>query len=84
MTRRFRNEVGEFRKSRTYVGFRGTIRYVSLTVHERKDQGPVDDLWSLLYSIIELCESSLPWKHINDDEDMAQTKKRTPTEEMLT
>jgi tau tubulin kinase len=83
MTRRFREQNGEFRKSRTYAGFRGTLRYVSLTVHERRDQGPVDDFWSLLYSIIELCEGSLPWKSIEDDDDMALKKKKTPIEEML-
>lgn len=83
MTRRFRTEKGEFRKSRTYAGFRGTLRYVSLTVHKRHDQGPKDDLWSLLYSIVEICEGSLPWRHIEEEEHMAQKKMRTPFEEML-
>ncbi|KAI6195836.1 hypothetical protein M3Y94_01035600 [Aphelenchoides besseyi] len=83
MTRRHRTESGEVRKCRTYAGFRGTSRYVSLTVHERRDQGPRDDLWSLLYSLIELVEGSLPWRHIDDDYEMEQKKRRTPIEEML-
>lgn len=28
MTRRYKNDKGEFRKGRTYAGFRGTLRYV--------------------------------------------------------
>lgn len=83
MTRRFREKNGEFRKPRTYSGFRGTLRYVSLTVHERKEQGPKDDLYSLQYSIIELCEGSLPWRNIEDDDDMALKKKNTPIGEMI-
>lgn len=83
MTRKFTVNGGLRRKERSYAGFRGTIRYVSVTVHERREQGPCDDLWSLLYSMIEVGEGGLPWKHIEDDDDMAQKKKKTPMTEML-
>ncbi|CAD5230913.1 unnamed protein product [Bursaphelenchus okinawaensis] len=83
MTRKYMNEAGTRRKERQYAGFRGTLRYVSITVHERREQGPCDDLWSLLYSMIELGEGALPWRHIEDDEDMSLKKKKTPIGEML-
>uniref|UniRef100_A0A1I7S6A1 non-specific serine/threonine protein kinase n=1 Tax=Bursaphelenchus xylophilus TaxID=6326 RepID=A0A1I7S6A1_BURXY len=83
MTRKFLTDHGERRKERQYAGFRGTMRYVSITVHERREQGPADDMWSLLYSMIEIGEGALPWRHIEDDEDMALKKKKTPIAEMI-
>uniref|UniRef100_A0AC34QYM9 Protein kinase domain-containing protein n=1 Tax=Panagrolaimus sp. JU765 TaxID=591449 RepID=A0AC34QYM9_9BILA len=83
MTRQYRNDkVGGFRKERAYAGFRGTMRYVSLTVHDRKEQGPVDDFWSLYYSIIELGEGSLPWRTMTEPEDIKEKKRTVTFEEM--
>ncbi|KAK6058025.1 hypothetical protein COOONC_04408 [Cooperia oncophora] len=76
MTRQFRLPNGEFRKERAYAAFRGTMRYVSLSVHERKEQGPVDDLWSIYYTLIELAEGSLPWRTITDHDEIFQLKRR--------
>uniref|UniRef100_A0A183VFN3 non-specific serine/threonine protein kinase n=1 Tax=Toxocara canis TaxID=6265 RepID=A0A183VFN3_TOXCA len=74
MARRFRYSDGRIRRQRRYAGFRGTIRYVSVAVHERKEPGPVDDLWSLFYSITELTEGSLPWTDVTDAEEVAEIK----------
>ncbi|KAK6051156.1 hypothetical protein COOONC_11339, partial [Cooperia oncophora] len=76
MTRQFRLPNGEFRKERAYAAFRGTMRYVSLSVHERKEQGPRDDLWSIYYTLIELAEGSLPWRTITDHDEIFQLKRR--------
>nr|CDJ91699.1 Serine threonine protein kinase-related domain containing protein [Haemonchus contortus] len=76
MTRQFRLPNGDFRKERAYAAFRGTMRYVSLSVHERKEQGPVDDLWSIYYTLIELAEGSLPWRTITDHDEIFQLKRR--------
>lgn len=38
MARKYRFDDGMVRKERYYAGFRGTMRYVSVTVHERRDQ----------------------------------------------
>jgi hypothetical protein len=46
------------------VGFRVTIRYASVNTHHRLDQGRVDDLWSLLYCVVELMCGTLPWAHL--------------------
>ncbi|VDL75179.1 unnamed protein product [Nippostrongylus brasiliensis] len=53
-------------KRRGHVGFRGTLRYVSLNVHERRDQCPCDDLISNFYTMVELCEGCLPWTRLRD------------------
>ncbi|KJH47159.1 hypothetical protein DICVIV_06747 [Dictyocaulus viviparus] len=82
MTRQFRLQSGELRKERAYAAFRGTMRYVSLAVHERKEQGPVDDLWSVYYTLIELAEGSLPWRTITDHDEIFQMKRRLSFREL--
>lgn len=80
LSRRFR-ENGVVIK-RTTAGFRGTLRYVSLNVHGRKDQGPCDDLISLFYSIIELSEGTLPWTKLRDPDEIAEKKKASKAAEL--
>ncbi|KAH7730120.1 Protein kinase domain containing protein [Aphelenchoides avenae] len=83
MTRQFRYDDGTIRKERFYAGFRGTSRYVSLTVHDRKEQGPVDDMWSLLYTLVELSEGQLPWRQLTDPEEIARKKRNVRYEDMI-
>ncbi|KAK6744103.1 hypothetical protein RB195_011046 [Necator americanus] len=52
LVRRYKNLDGTVRPLRSRAGFRGTVRYVSIRVHERVDQGPADDLVSLVYSVM--------------------------------
>ncbi|UMM16965.1 hypothetical protein L5515_013754 [Caenorhabditis briggsae] len=68
LVRRFMNPDGTRRKLRNRPGFRGTLRYVSVRVHDRKDQSPADDFVSMAYSGVELLLVNLPWKltHIED------------------
>ncbi|CAB3404621.1 unnamed protein product [Caenorhabditis bovis] len=75
MSRRFRNEDGSHRESRRYCGFRGTTRYCSYRMHDRREQGPVDDLWCLYYTLAELIEGYLPWRSLEAADEMAQAKK---------
>ncbi|VDN91353.1 unnamed protein product [Brugia pahangi] len=75
MARQYRFDDGVVRKERYYAGFRGTVRYVSVTVHERRDQGPVDDFWSLFYSLVELIQGSLPWSAFVEPDEIAKFKK---------
>ncbi|KAK0419208.1 hypothetical protein QR680_014015 [Steinernema hermaphroditum] len=53
------------REPRSKVSFRGTVRYCSINVHEYKEQGRHDDLWSVLYMLIELLTGTLPWKGLS-------------------
>ncbi|CAI2340285.1 unnamed protein product [Caenorhabditis sp. 36 PRJEB53466] len=75
MSRRFRNDDGSNREKRTYCGFRGTTRYCSYRMHDRREQGPVDDLWCLYYTLGELIEGYLPWREMESADEMAQAKK---------
>ncbi|XGW15257.1 hypothetical protein V3C99_001050 [Haemonchus contortus] len=74
LVRRFKNLDGTTRPLRPRAGFRGTVRYVSIRVHDRIDQCPADDLVSLVYSGLELLVGDLPWKYIVKGEDVKQAK----------
>ncbi|KAL6727203.1 hypothetical protein Aduo_009098 [Ancylostoma duodenale] len=80
LARQFRDK-GKI-KRRNHVGFRGTLRYVSLNVHERKDQCTCDDLISNFYSMVELAEGTLPWTRMRDAEDIARRKRNISFEEL--
>ncbi|KJH49267.1 hypothetical protein DICVIV_04589 [Dictyocaulus viviparus] len=62
--------------------FRGTPRYCSLNTHYRKEQGRVDDLWSWLYSIIEL-HCGLPWSRLNTEKDILVSKQNCTPERLM-
>ncbi|GMR54316.1 hypothetical protein PMAYCL1PPCAC_24511 [Pristionchus mayeri] len=69
------------REPRKKVSFRGTVRYCSLNVHLAKEQGRHDDLWAILYSMIELATGTLPWKGSTRKD--AEKIKTTVTEKQL-
>ncbi|CAG9535338.1 unnamed protein product [Cercopithifilaria johnstoni] len=55
------------RRKREHVLMRGTTRYCSPAVHARMEQGRKDDLWSLIYVLVEL-HAGLPWRGITEKE----------------
>ncbi|CAK5078403.1 unnamed protein product [Meloidogyne enterolobii] len=77
MARKYLQPNGQHRNERGRAAFRGTTRYVSLTVHDRKETGPVDDLWSLYYSIIEMGEGVLPWRMKLKQKDVEDMKRKS-------
>lgn len=62
LARRFVDENGKCREARQNVGFRGTARYASVNAHSGVESSRADDLFSLLYVIIEFITGKLPWK----------------------
>lgn len=64
----------EIRKPRKKVLLRGTLRYCSINVHKRLEQGRVDDLWSLLYMLTE-CYVGLPWSSVTKEDKLQQLKE---------
>ncbi|CAJ0598569.1 unnamed protein product [Cylicocyclus nassatus] len=74
LTRRYKNLDGTLRPFRPRAGFRGTVRYVSIRVHDRIEQGPADDLVSLIYSGLELLVGELPWKYIVKGDEVKRAK----------
>lgn len=66
----------EVRPPRAAAGFRGTVRYASINAHKNKEMGRHDDLWSLLYMVVEFVNGALPWRKIKDKEQVGQMKER--------
>ncbi|KAL3899455.1 MAG: hypothetical protein SGCHY_002029 [Lobulomycetales sp.] len=62
LTRRNLMPDQSIRPARSKIGFRGTARYASLAAHDGRDLGTKDDLWSLLYLLIEFIVGTLPWR----------------------
>ncbi|VDK85465.1 unnamed protein product [Litomosoides sigmodontis] len=59
-------------RERTFV--RGILRYCSLRVHKRMDVCRADDLWSLVYILIDLTVG-LPWRDIKAEKPVAEQKE---------
>lgn len=75
LARRFRYENGEMKPPRQHIGFRGTLRYVSLRMHKKLESGPVDDLISLFYAFIELIYGSLSWQNFRHFSEVKAKKE---------
>ncbi|KAF8368185.1 hypothetical protein PRIPAC_86014, partial [Pristionchus pacificus] len=82
MTRQYKDVDGRPRPPRSYAAFRGTLRYVSINVHRRMEQGPCDDIMSLFYSIIELLEGELPWRLITTHEEISKAKEKVTFDQL--
>ena len=55
------------RRPRQVAGFRGTMRYAAMGVHENRDQCRKDDVEGWFYTTIELLTGNLHWKNIDDN-----------------
>lgn len=82
LCRYYKQEDGLVKPPRMKVGFRGTVRYASLTAHEQKEISRKDDLWSLFYSMCELYYGYLPWRKTNNKDTVAEFKKECTPELM--
>ncbi|XGW04812.1 hypothetical protein V3C99_015747 [Haemonchus contortus] len=72
----------KMRRPRPRAHFRGTIRYCSANAQERGEQGRPDDLWCLLYLLVEL-RGPLPWTHIRDRNRVLRTKREVEMDRLL-
>eukprot|EP00796_Vickermania_ingenoplastis_P007327 gene7327-5163_t len=77
LARRYRRSTGELREAREHAGFRGTSRYASVASHRHTELGRVDDLWSLLFMLIEFATGTLPWRRYKVKEDIGLCKERS-------
>ncbi|KJH52194.1 hypothetical protein DICVIV_01659 [Dictyocaulus viviparus] len=75
-------ERPKLRRPRPVVRFRGTLRYCSANTQERGEQGRVDDLWSLLYVLVEL-RGNLPWSRCTNERDILHLKRSISPETLL-
>eukprot|EP01119_Soliformovum_irregulare_P002945 TRINITY_DN1319_c1_g2_i2.p1 TRINITY_DN1319_c1_g2~~TRINITY_DN1319_c1_g2_i2.p1 ORF type:complete len:469 (-),score=119.60 TRINITY_DN1319_c1_g2_i2:337-1743(-) len=83
LSRRYVLNNGEIRQARDSTGFRGTARYASIHSHLSQDLGRRDDLWSLLYVLIEFIRGSLPWRKIKDKDAIGEMKQKCSVSELL-
>lgn len=74
LTRKYRLPNGQIRPPRDIAGFRGTARYASINSHLSKELSRRDDLWSVLYLLIEFLTGQLPWRKLKDKEEIGLLK----------
>lgn len=77
LARRYRRSNGEVRPPRDDAGFRGTSRYASVRSHQHLDLGRVDDIWSLLFMLVEFATGTLPWRKYKEKDDIGRCKEET-------
>lgn len=70
------------RRPRERAHFRGTVRYCSANAQERGEQGRPDDLWCLLYILVEL-RGALPWSRVRDRDKVLRMKINVELESLL-
>ncbi|PAV62780.1 hypothetical protein WR25_23413 [Diploscapter pachys] len=75
MCRYYLQTDGSLKPRQSHASFHGTVRYVSLNVHDRQDISRWDDLWSLFYVTVEHMCGQLPWRMVNDRDKVAQMKR---------
>ena len=83
LARQYTTVTGEVRQPRSVAGFRGTVRYASVNAHLSRDLGRHDDLWSVLYMLIELAVGHLPWRKIKDKEEAGEFKSQYDHKKLL-
>ncbi|KPA82385.1 putative protein kinase [Leptomonas pyrrhocoris] len=83
LARRFRRSNGEIRLPRDNAGFRGTSRYASVASHHHQELGRVDDLWSLLFMLVEFATGTLPWRKYKDKDDIGRCKEESITPHLV-
>lgn len=77
-----KNGRPKLRRPRPKARFRGTLRYCSINAQQRCEQGRPDDLWSLLYMLIEM-RGPLPWANIETDRKILDIKIKTTPQILL-
>uniref|UniRef100_A0A7E5A0E7 non-specific serine/threonine protein kinase n=2 Tax=Panagrellus redivivus TaxID=6233 RepID=A0A7E5A0E7_PANRE len=75
MARKFVHDDGTMKKPRTAAGFRGTVRYAALSCHLQRELCRKDDIESWLYQTVELTKGKLPWRNLEDQDEVGIYKK---------
>jgi serine/threonine protein kinase len=82
LARKFVMPDGTIRPARDQAGFRGTARYASINSHMSRDLGRRDDLWSVLYILIEFAKGFLPWRKLKEKDEIRDVKINMNTPEL--
>ncbi|KAK0407071.1 hypothetical protein QR680_018980 [Steinernema hermaphroditum] len=81
MARRYVDSKGGVRKPRWAAGFRGTLRYAPISCHISRELCRKDDLETWLYQQIEITRGLLPWRHLEDKDEVGRFKEKCRAEE---
>lgn len=63
---------------RAYVPFVGSVRYSSVRAHLGGEQGPSDDIVSVIFIVAECIAGRLPWRAVRNKNDAKQRKIAFP------
>lgn len=83
LARYFRGAKAAIRNKRASCGFRGTVRYASTNAHNGGELARHDDIYSLLYMIIEFHRGRLPWQDVDSDEAVGNMKQKTSMADLI-
>jgi tau tubulin kinase len=72
--------TGTPRTPRVQAGFRGTVRYASINCHKSMELSRKDDLETWMYQQVELTKGALPWRNVQDPEEVGRYKERCRTD----
>ncbi|CAJ0565402.1 unnamed protein product, partial [Mesorhabditis spiculigera] len=76
IARRFTNSKNELKTPRSYVRFKGTVRFASLACHKNAELSVKDDLESWFYLLLDLLViGGLPWRRLRDRNDVMRSKE---------
>jgi tau tubulin kinase len=64
LARKWIDDKGRVVPARKDVGFRGTSNYASVVALRGQEQGPRDDLYSVLYVFVDMVCNSMPWSGV--------------------
>ncbi|KHJ83400.1 hypothetical protein OESDEN_16903, partial [Oesophagostomum dentatum] len=67
---------GIIRKPRQAAGFRGTVRYAPISCHLQRELCRKDDCETWVYMLVELTYGRLPWREVQDMNQVGEYKKR--------
>ncbi|EGT50453.1 hypothetical protein CAEBREN_30280 [Caenorhabditis brenneri] len=85
IARKYTNAKKEIKTPRETVGFRGTIRFASLSCHRNIEMGPKDDCESWFYLLLDLIlVGGLPWKKLKERNEVLLAKEECRKEKRQT
>ncbi|CAD5216786.1 unnamed protein product [Bursaphelenchus xylophilus] len=76
IARKFVKSDGDLKTPREGIGFKGTVRFASITCHNGFDVGPIDDVESWFYLLLDISvPKGLPWKRLGDKHAVKRSKE---------